>query len=93
MPQAPEAPIAWDRPGEMLSWWRVLLSGLLLYVLGMAVMIVSSNPNLFPTVVMLGNFLVPVTYVVFFYNRRHLSRLSAPTTAMSFFSEARRLSR
>ena len=69
----------------MLSWWRVLLSGLLLYVLGIAVMIVSSNPNLFPTVVMLGNFLVPVTYVVFFYNRRHLSRLSAPTTAMSFF--------
>src|SRR5574340_27813 len=34
---------------------------------------------------MIGSFLVPVTYVAFFYERRHLSQLSLPTTALTFF--------
>jgi RsiW-degrading membrane proteinase PrsW (M82 family) len=48
-------------------------------------MILTNNPNLFPTVVLIGNFLVPVTYVAFFYERRHLSPLSMPATAFVFF--------
>src|SRR5216684_794411 len=36
------------------------------------------------SVFLLGNFLVPVSYVAFFYERRHLSRLSLPTTALTF---------
>ena len=67
------------------SWWRVLLTALLLYFVGLAVLVLTSNPNLFPTVVMLGSFMVPATYVAFFYERRHLSDLSLPTTAQSFF--------
>jgi RsiW-degrading membrane proteinase PrsW (M82 family) len=66
------------------AWLRVLLSGLLLYVVGIGVLILTGNPNLFPTVVMLGNFLVPVTFVAFFYERRELSQLSMPTTALTF---------
>lgn len=85
MVQGQAAPLTWDQPGGTHSWWRVLLTGSLLYALGLVVLIVSGNPNLFPTVVMLGTFLVPVTYVVFFYSRRHLSPLTLPTTAMSFF--------
>ncbi len=73
------------RPAETISWWRALLVGLLLYFVGIAILILSENPVLFPTVVMLGNFVVPITYVAFFYDRRHLSQLSLPTTAMSFF--------
>jgi RsiW-degrading membrane proteinase PrsW (M82 family) len=73
------------QPAETISWWRVLLVGLLLYFIGIAILILSGNPVLFPTVVMLGNFVVPITYVAFFYGRRHLSQLSLPTTAMSFF--------
>ena len=73
------------QPVETISWWRVLLVGLLLYFIGIAVLVLSGNPMLFPTVVMLGNFVVPITYVAFFYGRRHLSQLSLPTTAMSFF--------
>jgi RsiW-degrading membrane proteinase PrsW (M82 family) len=57
---------------------------LLLYVVGIGVLILTGNPNLFPTVVMLGNFLVPVTFVAFFYERRELSQLSMPTTALTF---------
>ena len=66
------------------SWWRVLLTVLLLYLLGLGVLIVTGNPNLFPTVVMLGSFMVPVAYVAFFYERRHMSQLTMPTTIMSF---------
>jgi RsiW-degrading membrane proteinase PrsW (M82 family) len=66
------------------GWWQVLLSGLSLYSLGLGVLVITENPNIFPTVVMLGTFLVPATYVAFFYERRHLSDLSLPTTFLSF---------
>jgi RsiW-degrading membrane proteinase PrsW (M82 family) len=67
-----------------LGWLRVLLIGLLLYVVGIVALVLTGNPNLFPTVVMLGNFLVPVAFVAYFYERRELSRLSMPTTALAF---------
>ncbi len=67
------------------AWLKVLLFGALLYFLSLVIMVFTSNPNLFPTVVMIGNFLVPITYVAFFYERRNLSRLSLPSTAYTFF--------
>jgi RsiW-degrading membrane proteinase PrsW (M82 family) len=66
------------------GWWQVLLSGLSLYSLGLGVLVITENPNIFPTVVMLGTFLVPAAYVAFFYERRHLSDLSLPATFLSF---------
>ncbi len=72
-------------PRRTNAWWRVLLIGLLFYILGVLVLGLTGNPNLFPTVVMLGSFMVPVTYVAFFYERRHLSQITLPTTALSFF--------
>jgi len=66
------------------SWWQVLLTGIFLYFIAVFVLVLTGNPNLFPTVVMLGSFLVPVTYVTFFYERRHLSRLKMSTTILSF---------
>jgi RsiW-degrading membrane proteinase PrsW (M82 family) len=66
------------------GWWRVLLTGLSLYCLGLGVLIATENPNIFPTVVMLGTFLVPATYVAFFYDHRHLSTLTLPTTFLCF---------
>lgn len=82
---AQEAFLTPEYSPQMHSWWRVLLTGLLLSAIGVMVLILTGNPNLFPTLVMLGNFLVPVTYVAFVYGRRHLSQLTLPTTAMSFF--------
>jgi RsiW-degrading membrane proteinase PrsW (M82 family) len=73
------------RPGRKVGWLRVLVGGLVVYFAGMFVLILTGNPNLFPTVVMIGNFLMPVTFVAFLYERRHWSRLSLPTTALSFF--------
>jgi RsiW-degrading membrane proteinase PrsW (M82 family) len=70
--------------GKRGGWWRVLLTGLLAYFAGITVLVLTANPILFPTVVMVGCFTVPVTYVAFFYERRQLSQLNIPTTARSF---------
>jgi RsiW-degrading membrane proteinase PrsW (M82 family) len=71
-------------PTPTNSWWRVLLVGVLFFILSLLAMIVTGNPNLFPTVFMIGNFLVPVTFVAFFYDRRHLSRLTVPSIVQGF---------
>ncbi len=75
-----------ERKGERdLSWLKVFTGGLFLYIFGLIALAATRNTNIFPTVVMLGNFLVPITYVAFFYQRRHLSKLDMPTTSWAFF--------
>jgi RsiW-degrading membrane proteinase PrsW (M82 family) len=70
--------------GRTTSWWKVLLIGVAFYVAGLVALVLTGNPNLFPTVVMIGSFLVPVTYVSFFYERRRLSTVNMASTAMAF---------
>jgi RsiW-degrading membrane proteinase PrsW (M82 family) len=81
----PGAPGSLDQPARSTAWWRILRTGLEFYVLGLVLLLVTDNPALFPTVVLLGSFLVPATYVAFFYEHRHLSELSLRTTILSFF--------
>jgi len=71
-------------PVKSNSWVKVLLSGIGFYLLGLIALVMTGNPNLFPTVVMIGSFLIPVTYVAFFYDRRYLSTISLPTIALAF---------
>ncbi|MGE5224630.1 MAG: PrsW family intramembrane metalloprotease [Omnitrophica WOR_2 bacterium] len=73
------------KPHKGGYWWRVLLIAFGLYIVGIVLLVVTSNPNLYPTVTMLGSFMIPVAYVAFFYERRHLSKLTLPTIALSFF--------
>lgn len=73
-----------SKPSKANSWLKALLTGFLLYVISVVLLFFTGNPNLFPTVVMIGSFLVPVTYVTFFYERSHLSNLSISTTITSF---------
>ena len=40
-------------------WWRVLMTTLLAFSMGVMVMVLTENPILFPTVLMLGTFAVP----------------------------------
>jgi RsiW-degrading membrane proteinase PrsW (M82 family) len=47
-------------------------------------MFATQNPNLYPTVIMIGNFLVPVVFVTFLYDHQHLSALSPATIVQSF---------
>ncbi len=66
------------------TWWRVLLFSFACYVLGIVILTFTGNPNIFPTVIMLGSFMVPVTYVVFFYERRSIHEANITTTALTF---------
>ena len=54
------------------GWLRVFAIGLLLFLAGFIILVLTGNPTLFPTVVMIGNFLVPITFAALFYERRHL---------------------
>jgi RsiW-degrading membrane proteinase PrsW (M82 family) len=80
-----EATVAPARAPSANAWWHVLLVGLGLFVVSVAVFALTGNPNLFPTVALIGNFLVPVSYVAFFYQRRHLSQVTLVSTARAFF--------
>jgi protease PrsW len=71
-------------PASTSSWWRILLLGLGLFVLAVIVFALTGNPNLFPTAALIGNFVVPVSYVAFFYERRHMSQVTLVSTARAF---------
>jgi RsiW-degrading membrane proteinase PrsW (M82 family) len=84
MAQIQDTRLMQSTPAGTSSWWRVLLTGLLFYVTTLGALILTRNPILFPTVVMVGSFMIPITYVAFFYDRRHLSRLTVPKIAQGF---------
>jgi RsiW-degrading membrane proteinase PrsW (M82 family) len=48
-------------------WLRFLFVGVVLFALSDFVLQGTNNPNFFPTVIMLGAFVVPVTFVTYFY--------------------------
>lgn len=66
-------------------WLRILSIGFLIYVAEIFTLILTSNIILFPSVVLIGNFLVPVAFVAFFYERRERFSINMSSTAMCFF--------
>jgi RsiW-degrading membrane proteinase PrsW (M82 family) len=66
------------------AWLRVFLTGLVLWVLTVAVTLATGNPNLIPTLVLLGSFLVPVTFVVWAFDRRHSGEVTAELLFSTF---------
>lgn len=66
-------------------WTKILFTGFVIYVASIISLVLTSNIHLFPTVVLIGNFLVPVSFVAFFYERRNKFSLNMPSTALSFF--------
>ncbi|MBW4696179.1 MAG: PrsW family intramembrane metalloprotease [Lyngbya sp. HA4199-MV5] len=65
-------------------WLQVFLTGFLLYFISLVVVVLTENPNLFPTLILLGNFLVPVTFVTFLYERQQFSTITLPSLGLSF---------
>ncbi|MFE3449723.1 PrsW family glutamic-type intramembrane protease [Nonomuraea sp. NPDC059194] len=53
----------------MKPWLKIFLIGFVLWAATVTVTAWTVNPNLVPTVVLLGSFLVPVTFVVWAYGR------------------------
>jgi RsiW-degrading membrane proteinase PrsW (M82 family) len=50
-------------------WLRVFAVGLLLWLASVLVTFATGNPNLVPTIILLGSFLVPVSFVVYAFDR------------------------
>lgn len=71
-------------PRRGRAWLRVLLIGLGLFVATTIVMFLTGNLNLYPTVILIGNFLVPIVFVAFLYDHQDFSALSLDTVATSF---------
>ena len=66
------------------SWAKILILGAVLYIAAIVTFASTSNPNLFPTVALVGNFLIPISFVAFFYERRNRFGISITSTALSF---------
>jgi protease PrsW len=66
------------------SWPRVFGLGLLLWIATAAVILVTGNTNLIPTLVLLGSFLVPVTFVIWALERWRDEDLTAVLVVRAF---------
>ncbi|HWQ47500.1 MAG TPA: PrsW family glutamic-type intramembrane protease [Methanosarcina sp.] len=66
------------------GWLKVLTTAAVFYILLLVTLLLTKNSNLFPTLAMVGSFMVPVAYVAFIYERKHLSRLTMPTVSLTF---------
>jgi RsiW-degrading membrane proteinase PrsW (M82 family) len=65
-------------------WLRMFLTGLVRWALTVVVTFMTGNPNLIPTLVLLGSFLVPVSFVVWAFGRRHSGELTAELLFSTF---------
>jgi RsiW-degrading membrane proteinase PrsW (M82 family) len=73
------------RAGTKRSCLTVFGVGLLLWVLSAVVTYATGNPNLIPTLVLLGSFLVPVTFVMWAFERRGSGEITAELVFRTFF--------
>jgi protease PrsW len=65
-------------------WLQMLLSGIVLLFLVERTLITTSNPIYAPSVILLGAFLVPVTFVTYLYERLPSWDVSLPALAVCF---------
>jgi len=65
-------------------WLKMLMAGTVMYVATLKVLQYTGNPHLVTTLVFVGNFLVPVSFVSFFYERRGIFSVSMTDTALCF---------
>jgi protease PrsW len=68
----------------MKLWRRVFLTGFALWLLTVVVTFTTGNPNLIPTLVLLGSFLVPVTFVLWAFTKRHSGEVTAELLFSTF---------
>jgi RsiW-degrading membrane proteinase PrsW (M82 family) len=65
-------------------WLRAFLTGLVLWLMTVVVTMLTKNPNLIPTLVLLGSFLVPVSFVVWAFGRRHSGEVTTELLFTTF---------
>jgi len=65
-------------------WVQILGVGVLLFVVTEQALRITDNPNFFPTVILLGSFVVPITFVVYFYEHVKHREISMPLLTACF---------
>lgn len=71
-------------PLRRRRWWKLLLAGLAVYWAALRLLAATGNPNLAPTVLLVGAFLVPVVFVVYLYESNALYDVPAGTLTTVF---------
>jgi RsiW-degrading membrane proteinase PrsW (M82 family) len=66
------------------TWLRVFLVGLALWVVSLVVTLLTANANLVPTLILLGSFLVPVTFVAWAFERWRDEHVTAELIVSAF---------
>jgi len=66
------------------TWFLVLISGLVLFLATDRAIYATGNPNYLPTVILIGAFLVPVTFVVYIYQRVPIGEIPLASIAITF---------
>jgi len=66
------------------AWVRIFLGGLVLWLASVLVTFVTENSNLVPTVILVGSFLVPVTFVAYAFEHRASDTLTEHTIFVGF---------
>jgi RsiW-degrading membrane proteinase PrsW (M82 family) len=66
------------------AWVRIFLGGLALWIATMVVTFGTLNPNLVPTLILIGSFLVPVTFVAYAFEHRASDTLTEHTIFVGF---------
>ena len=68
------------------AWLRIFLIGLALCLATVLVTFATGNPNLVPTLVLLGSFLVPVTFVAWAFEHRDTGEITASLVFNTFIT-------
>jgi RsiW-degrading membrane proteinase PrsW (M82 family) len=66
------------------TWLRVFVVGLLLWIACLVVTLATGNSNLLPTLILLGSFLVPVTFVAWAFERWRDQHVTAELLVSAF---------
>ena len=66
------------------AWVRIFCGGLVLWLVSVLVTFVTENSNLVPTVILVGSFLVPVTFVAYAFEHRASDTLTEHTIFVGF---------
>jgi RsiW-degrading membrane proteinase PrsW (M82 family) len=72
------------RPRTRHAWLEIFGVGLALWIASLAITLLTANVNLVPTLILLGSFLVPVTFVVWSFERWKDQHLTAELIVSAF---------
>ncbi|MFS8103570.1 PrsW family intramembrane metalloprotease [Lentzea alba] len=71
-------------PRTRRSWLRMFFVGLALWVATVVITYLTSNANLIPTIVLLGSFLVPATFVTWAFEHSHSGEVTGEIVFRTF---------